>query len=105
MSTINSTKRITVPVNATTYSSLWELLGSPANYSTETTFNVSCIADIRFVGPVTTAAEAATAQTNDKGGFIFAGKVPLKLGEIDPKFYWVRSNDATARQLNMWMQP
>ncbi len=105
MGTINFTKRLTIPVSTNAYQSLWELIGSPALYSTETTFSVNSIADIRFVGPVASAADAATAQSNDKGGFIFAGKIPLKLGEIDPKMYWVRSNDATVRQLNVWVQP
>ena len=105
MSTINYTKRVSVPISTSSYQSLWELLGSPALYSTETTFSVSSLSDIRFTGPVASAADAATAQSNDKGGFIFAGKAPLKLGEIDPKLYWVRSNDVTARLLNMWVQP
>jgi hypothetical protein len=105
MGTINYTKRLTIPVSTGSYQSLWELLGSPALYSTETTYSVKSTADIRFTGPVASAADAATAQSNDKGGFIFAGKVPLKLGEIDAKMYWLRSNDATVRQLNVWVQP
>ena len=105
MSTINYTKRVTAPASSGSYQSLWELLGSPALYSTETTYSVSAASDIRFVGPVASAADAATAQSNDKGGFIFTGKLPLKLGEIDAKLYWVRSNDATARSLNVWVQP